>query len=140
MTFSFDVHITSAEECLFKGKATHLIARGKLGDLGISFGHAPLLTSLIPGTVKVTDVNGKVELYYISGGLLEVQPYMTTILADTAERAIDVDEKAAIAAKKAAEEILSYQDKYTNLARADLQLVRAVAQLKTIQALRNRSS
>ncbi len=71
MTFSFDVHITSAEECLFKGKATQLVARGKLGDLGISFGHAALLTSLIPGTVEVTDVDGKVELYYISGGLLE---------------------------------------------------------------------
>ncbi len=140
MTFSFDVHIASAEECLFRGKAICIVARGKLGDIGISFGHAPLLTSLRPGTVKLTDINGKVELYYISGGLLEVQPYMTTILADTAERAIDVDEKAALAAKKAAEEILSHQDKNTNFAQADLQLIKAVAQLKTIKALRNRSS
>jgi len=139
MPFTFDLNIVSAEESIFAGKAIAIVVRGAMGDIGISYGHTPLLTSLRPGTIKVTDNEDNVEFYYVSGGLLEVQPYMTTILADTVERAINLDESAALAAKKAAEEILSHQEKSTDFAKADLQLLKAVAQLKTLNALRNRA-
>ena len=108
--YSFQLEIVSAEKSIFSGTVSSLVATGVLGELGISPGHAPLLTSLKPGAVKVTDKEGNEEHFYVSGGMLEVQPHVTTILADTASRADDVNEAAAIAAKESAEKAMADQN------------------------------
>ncbi|TQV71045.1 F0F1 ATP synthase subunit epsilon [Aliikangiella marina] len=136
--YTFHLDIVSAEKSIFSGTVDSLVATGELGELGIVPGHAPLLTSLKPGTVKVTDHDGNVELYYVSGGTLEVQPHVTTILADTAARADDVDEAAAIAAKEAAEAAMADQSSEIEYAEAAVELAEAVAQLRTIQAIRKK--
>jgi len=136
--YTFHLDIVSAEKSIFSGTVDSLVASGELGELGIVPGHAPLLTSLKPGTVKVKDHDGNVELYYVSGGTLEVQPHVTTILADTAARADDVDEAAAIAAKEAAESAMADQSSEIEYAEAAVELAEAVAQLRTIQAIRKK--
>ncbi|TQV88612.1 F0F1 ATP synthase subunit epsilon [Aliikangiella coralliicola] len=136
--YTFQLDIVSAEKSIFSGTVDSLVATGELGELGITPGHAPLLTKLKPGTVKVTDHDGKVEHYYVSGGMLEVQPHVTTILADTAARADDVDEAAAIAAKEAAEAAMTDQNSEIEYSKAAAELAEAVAQLRTIQAIRKK--
>jgi len=136
--YTFHLDIVSAEKSIFSGTVDSLVASGELGELGIVPGHAPLLTSLKPGTVKVTDHDGNVEHYYVSGGTLEVQPHITTILADTAARADDVDEAAAIAAKEAAEAAMADQNSEIEYAEAAVELAEAVAQLRTIQQIRKK--
>lgn len=136
--YTFHLDIVSAEKSIFSGTVDSLVATGELGELGIAPGHAPLLTRLKPGTVKVTDHDGNVEHYYVSGGMLEVQPHVTTILADTAARADDVDEAAAIAAKEAAEAAMADQNSEIEYAEAAVELAEAVAQLRTIQSLRKK--
>lgn len=137
--YTFQLDIVSAEKSIFSGTVNALVANGELGELGITPGHAPLLTSLKPGAVKVTDKEGREEHYYVSGGMLEVQPYVTTILADTAMRAADVDEAAAIAAKEAAEAAMSDQNSEIEYSRAAVELAEAVAQLRTLQAIRKKA-
>lgn len=137
--YTFQLEIVSAEDSIFSGAVNSLVATGELGELGISPGHAPLLTSLKPGAVKVTDNEGNEELYYVSGGMLEVQPHVTTILADTAARADNVDEAAAIAAKEAAEAAMADQSSEIEYATAAVELAEAVAQLRTLQALRKKA-
>ncbi|MCW8875676.1 MAG: F0F1 ATP synthase subunit epsilon [Kangiellaceae bacterium] len=136
--YTFHLDIVSAEKSIFSGTVDSLVATGELGELGIVPGHAPLLTKLKPGTVKVTDHDGNVEHYYVSGGMLEVQPHVTTILADTAARAGDVDEASAIAAKEAAEAAMADQNSEIEYAEAAVELAEAVAQLRTIQSLRKK--
>ena len=136
--YTFHLDIVSAEKSIFSGTVDSLVATGELGELGIAPGHAPLLTRLKPGTVKVTDHDGNVEHYYVSGGMLEVQPHVTTILADTAARADDVDEAAAIAAKEAAEAAMADQNSEIEYSAAAAELAEAVAQLRTIQSLRKK--
>ncbi len=135
---TFDLEIVSAETSLFSGSVKGLIANGELGELGISPGHAPLLTRLKPGTVKLTDKEGNEELFYVSGGMLEVQPHVTTILADTAARADDVDEAAAIVAKEAAEAAMADQNSEIEYSQAAAQLAEAAAQLRTLKAIRKK--
>ncbi len=136
MAMTVHCDIVSAEEEIFSGLVEMLIAAGTEGDLGITYGHAPLLTSLQPGPVRVIRQGGEEEVYYVSGGYLEVQPHMVSVLADTALRAGDMDEAAALEAKRHAEQELHNQSGEIDYSRAAIQLAEAAAQLRTIQAIR----
>ena len=107
MAMSVHLDIVSAEKAIFSGLAELVVASGELGDLGIAPGHTPLLTNLKPGQIRVTKQGGVEEVFYVSGGMLEVQPNCVTVLADTAERADDLDEAAAIAAQEKAERMIA---------------------------------
>jgi len=138
MAMTIHCDIVSAETEIFSGLVELLVAAGSEGDVGISYGHAPLLTSLNPGPVRLKKQNGEEEVYYVSSGYLEVQPHAVTVLADTALRAGDMDEAAAMEAKKQAEVALSNESGDLDYTRAAAQLAEAVAQLRTLQAIRNR--
>ena len=130
------VDIVSAEGELFSGDAAVVFAPAKEGDLGIYPRHAPLLTLLKPGEVRVKTPDGVEHHYFVGGGALEVQPTRVTVLADTALCAKDIDEAAALAAKQRAEEALTDRAGHITLAEAQAELARAIAQLKVIQRLR----
>lgn len=138
MPMTIHCDIASAEEAMFSGLAEMVIATGSLGELGVGYGHAPLLTALIPGPVRVIKQNGEEEVYYVSGGYLEVQPGIISILADTAIRAGDLDEAAAAEAQKEAEHALANQSGDFDYGRAATQLAAAAAQLRTIQQIRKK--
>lgn len=138
MAMTTHCDIVSAEEAIFSGLVELVVCVGTLGDLGIAPGHAPLLTQLRPGPIKITKQNGEEEIYYLSGGMLEVQPNLVTVLADTAIRADNLDEAAAAEAKKRAEEVLVDQKSEIDYAAATAQLAVAVAQLRTIQQIREK--
>ncbi len=138
MAMTVHCDIVSAEENLFGGLVERVIASGQLGDLGVEPGHAALLTPLKPGPVRIVKQGGEEEVIYVSGGFLEVQPNAVTILADTAIRADDVDEAAALEAKKHAEQALENQGSDLDYSRALTQLAEAAAQLRTIQQLREK--
>jgi F-type H+-transporting ATPase subunit epsilon len=133
---TIQVDIVSAEGEIFSGPATMVFAPGTVGDLGIAPRHAPLLTLLKPGEVRVQTAEGSEQQFFVGGGALEVQPNKVTVLADTAIRAKDLDEQAALAAKQRAEEAL--RDKVDKISQAEAlaELARAAAQLKLIQRLR----
>jgi len=136
MAMTMHCNIVSAEEEIFSGRVTMLVATGTLGELGIMPGHAPLLTGLRPGPVRLLMDNGEEEVFFASGGFLEVQPGITTILADTALRADDVDEVAAIEAKEAAEKAIADQGAEFEFSVATAQLAEATARLRTLDELR----
>ncbi len=138
MATSFHCDIASAEESIFSGEVESLVAAGSLGDLGIYPGHAPLLTALIPGPVRIIMEGGEEDIYYVSGGFLEVQPGKVNILADTAIRAGDVDEATAEKARQEAEAAIANQDAEFEYSRAASQLAEAAAQIRTIQQLRKK--
>ena len=135
---TFQCDIVSAEKEIFSGNVEQLIAAGVAGDLGILRGHAPLLTELKPGPVRVIQESGEEELYYVTGGFLEVQPNVVSVLADTPTRASDLDEAEAEQARQHA--LASLNEKQTELdyARAAAELAEATAQLRTLQQLRRR--
>ena len=139
MANSFKCEIVSAEEAVFSGEVEQVVAAGIMGDLGILPGHTPLLTELQPGPVRVTLAGGAEENFYISGGFLEVQPKVVSILADAATRAGDIDEAAAEEARQQA--LKSFNEKSSELdyTRAAAELAEAVAQLRTIQQLRKKA-
>ncbi len=128
--------IVSAEEEIFHGEATLVVATGVLGELGIAPKHAPLITRLKPGKVVVTTPSGEQLDFAISGGILEVQPEVVTVLADTAIRATDIDEASVRAAKEEAERILSSKDPKMSLEEAQSQLAMSLAQLSALERLR----
>ena len=128
--------IVSAEAEIFHGQATMVIASGEMGELGIAPRHAPLITRLKPGQVRVIPENGEEQFFYVSGGILEVQPSVVTILADTAMRAKDIDENAARRAKEEAERILANRGEAVDVAEAQAQLAMATAQLEALERLR----
>ena len=128
--------IVSAEEEIFHGEVQMVVATGEMGELGIAPRHAPLITRLKPGQVRVTLANGEEQLFYVSGGILEVQPQVVTILADTAIRGGDLDESKAQAAKAEAERILAGRGETMDLAEAQMKLVEAMAQLQALERLR----
>jgi F-type H+-transporting ATPase subunit epsilon len=128
--------IVSAEESIFSGDIEMVIAAGSLGDLGISFGHAPLLTALIPGPVRLILDGGEEEVFYVSGGFLEVQRDAVTLLADTALRAADVDETAAAKAVEDAETAMANQGADFEYGAAAAQLAEAVAQLRALKQIK----
>ncbi len=136
MTMTIHCDIASAEREIFSGLAELVVATGSLGDLGVSYGHAPLLTSLVPGPIRIVKQGGEEEVYYVSGGFLEVQPGIVSILADTAIRADDVDEAAAIEAQKQVEQELANQSADFDYTRAATRLAEAAAQLRTLQKIR----
>jgi F-type H+-transporting ATPase subunit epsilon len=138
MTSLLQLDIVSAEAEIFSGKASMIIVTGELGELGIVYGHSPLLTSLKPGEVRIRHENQEEEIIYVSGGLLEVQPHTVTILADTAIRAPDLDEAAALAAKERAEQMLNQKHADFDYSLAAAELAQAIAQLKTIRDLRKK--
>jgi F-type H+-transporting ATPase subunit epsilon len=138
MAMTVHCDIVSAEEEIFSGLVEMVIAAGTEGDLGIAYGHAPLLTSLQPGPIRVIKQDGEEEVYYVSGGYLEVQSYQISVLADTALRASDMDEAAALEAKREAEQALTNQSGDFDYSRAATQLAEAAAQLRTIQAMRKK--
>lgn len=131
------VDIVSAEREIFSGEADMVFAPGEQGELGIAPRHAPLLTRLKPGTVRVQH-GGEEQVFYVSGGILEIQPHVVTVLSDTAQRAADIDEAAAQDAKRKAEEALANQSSELDLARAQTELLEAVARLKAIQQIRDK--
>jgi F-type H+-transporting ATPase subunit epsilon len=135
MAMTIHCDIVSAEEEIFSGLIEMLVATGGDGELGVSYGHAPLLTNLLPGPVRIVTQSGDEEVYYVSGGFLEVQPGVVSILADTAIRAHDVDEAAAEEARKEAEHALANQTGEFESA----QLAEAAAQLATLRKMRNRA-
>lgn len=139
MSMTVHVDIVSAEAEIFSGTAKMVHASGEMGDLGIMPRHAPLLTKLKPGEVRVERPDGEEEFYYISGGMLEIQPHCITVLADTAVRAKDLDEAAAKQAKERAEQALRDQQGEMDLAQAERELAEAVAQLQAIQKLRKKA-
>ncbi len=130
--------IVSAEREIFSGTVTMVSVTGSLGELGILPGHAPLLTGIRPGPVQLRLENGEEEVFFASGGFLEVQPGVVTILADTAARAEDLDEAAAVEAREAAERALSEQAADFDFSVAASQLADAMAQQRTLEELRKR--
>jgi F-type H+-transporting ATPase subunit epsilon len=149
MPSSIQVDIVSAEGAMFSGRATMVIAPGIMGEVGILPTHSPLLTRLKPGEIRIYPVEGEELLMYVSGGLLEVQPFAITVLADTARRAEDIDAKAALRAMQQAERMVHQVEEVfgkgmavaglIDYTKAKLELAKAAAQLKTIEDLRRRS-
>ena len=138
MAISVHCDIVSAEAEIFSGLVEMVVAHGSLGDLGIALGHAPLITELKPGPIRVIKQGGETEVFYISGGFLEVQPSMVKVLADTVLRAIDLDEVAAQEALKAAEKALHERGADFDYSAASARLAEAAAQLRTIQQVRKK--
>ena len=128
--------IVSAEAEIFRGNAQMVIATGEMGELGIAPRHAPLITRLKPGQVRVQIEGGEELFFYVSGGILEVQPNVVTVLADTAIRARDIDEAAARNAKDEAERALANRVNTLEVAQAQAQLAQALAQLQALEQLR----
>ncbi len=133
------VEIVSAEEAIWSGTGTMVYAPAEMGDVGIAPQHAPLLTRLKPGEVRVQLENGEEQFFYVSGGLLEIQPHMVTVLSDTAIRAADLDEAKAKEAIQQAERDLRDKSSEMELAKARAELAQAAAQLRALEKLRKTS-
>ncbi len=132
-TSTIQLNVVSAEAEIFTGKAQRLFATGIMGELEITPGHAPLLTGLLPGPVRFKDAQGKEDVIYVTGGILEVQPYVATILADTVVRARDLNEAEAVKAKQQAERMLKDNKAEIDYAQARAELARAAGLLKAIR-------
>ena len=134
------VEVVSAEEAIFSGEAEFVVLPGVMGELGIYPRHTPLFTQIRPGAVRMKlPGQAEEELVFVQGGYLEVQPQQVTVLADTAIRAKDLDEKAALEAKRAAEEAMANKTNAEELAKAEAELSAALAQLEAIRKLRHRA-
>ncbi|HKJ77870.1 MAG TPA: F0F1 ATP synthase subunit epsilon [Gammaproteobacteria bacterium] len=138
MAMTFHVDIVSAEAGIFSGTVEMMFAPAADGEVGIMPRHTPLLTQLKPGEVRVVKQGGDEESYFVSGGMLEVQPHTATVLADTAQRARDLDEAAAQEAKQKAEKALAERTSDVEYARAQAELAEALARLQTVERLRKR--
>jgi F-type H+-transporting ATPase subunit epsilon len=133
------VDIVSAEGEIHSGDAAMVFAPAKMGEIGIAPRHAPLLTALKPGEVRVEDTEGKEHFFYITGGMIEVQPHLVTVLADTALRGDQLDEAAALQAQQEAEEALKGVSEETDLARAQVELAEARARYRAAQKLKGKN-
>ena len=136
MTTTIRCDIVSAEAEIFHGEATLIVATGEMGELGIAPRHAPLITRLKPGKVVITQANGEKLDFAISGGLLEVQPQVVTILADTAIRADEIDEEKVRRAKEEAERVLAGRGEAMDVAEAQKKMAEVAAQLQALERLR----
>ncbi|MGC1548197.1 MAG: F0F1 ATP synthase subunit epsilon [Rhodanobacter sp.] len=136
MSHTIRCDIVSAEAEIFHGDAVMVVATGELGELGITPRHAPLITRLKPGHVDVVLAGGERQQFYISGGILEVQPQVVTVLADTAVRATDLDEVSAKKAKQEAEDALANRTDVVEVAEAQAKLAQALAQLQALERMR----
>ena len=135
---TIQLEIVSAERDIFSGQATMIVAPGKDGDLGIAPKHTPLLTTLRPGDIEVHKTEGDIEYIYVTGGILEVQPHIVTVLADSAQHASELDEEAVLKAKNDAEEALKGASKKEDLEHAQAQLAEAAARYNSIQRLKGK--
>ena len=138
MAKTLHVDIVSAEQAIFSGEATMVVAPGEGGELGILPDHTPLLTRVKPGTVRLQMPDNSEEVIYVSGGMMEVQPDVVTILADTSVRAHDLDEAKALEAKRLAEDAIANRTGKMEIAKAQAELAEAAAQLSAIRKLRAR--
>jgi F-type H+-transporting ATPase subunit epsilon len=137
MANTVQIEVVSAEESIFSGQAEFVVAPASAGEVGIYPNHTPMITTVKPGALRIKESNQLEEtLIFISGGLLEVQPGMITVLADTAIRGADLDEAKAIASKEAAEEAMKNRTSDMDYAKAQAELAEAVAQIQAIQKLR----
>lgn len=132
------VDIVSAEGEIHSGEANMVYAPARMGEVGIAPRHAPLLTALKPGEVRVEDTEGKEHFFYVTGGVLEIQPHLVTVLADTALRGDQLDEAAALQAQQEAEEALKGASEETDLKRAQAELVEARARYNAAQKLKGK--
>jgi F-type H+-transporting ATPase subunit epsilon len=138
MAMTIHVDIVSAEAEIFSGLAEMVFAPAVMGEVGVLPGHAPLVTTLKPGEVRVRLPGGEEQSFYVSSGILEIQPHMVTVLSDTAQRAGDLDEAAALEAKERAERMLADREADFDEAQARAELAQAAAQLQAIRRLRRR--
>jgi F-type H+-transporting ATPase subunit epsilon len=138
MTMTIHVDIVSAEKEIFSGLAEMVFAPAEMGEVGIAPRHAPFITRLNPGEVRVKVSGGESQPFFVSGGMMEVQPHLVTILADTAIRAKDIDEAAALEAKARAEESLADKSGKIDYAKAQAELIEAIMQLRTLERFRKR--
>lgn len=136
MAMTIHVDIVSAEEQIFSGPAEMVYAPALMGEVGIAPRHTPLISPLKPGEVRLDVGGGKEEFFFISGGILEVQPHVVTVLSDTAIRADDLNEAAAIEAKKRAEAALADQQSDIEIAKARAEIAAAAAQIAAIKKLK----
>ncbi len=134
MTVHLD--IVSAEKSIFNGRVAHLQVTGEEGDIGVMPGHAPLLTSIKPGMARIVRQDGSEEVFYLSGGMLEVQPSTVAVLADVVMRADEIDEQAALEAKKRAEALIADAGKDFNYEAAMVELSKAMAQLRVVETIK----
>ncbi len=139
MAMTIHVDIVSAEAEIFSGTANMVFAPAEMGEVGIAPRHTPLLTRLKAGEVRVQMEGQEEQFFYVSGGMLEIQPHMVTVLADTALRATDLDEAAALRVKERAEKAMTDKKSDFDYAKAQAELAEAVAQLRTIQHLRDKT-
>ena len=139
MANTIKVEIVSAEEEVWSGEGTMVFAPAEMGEIGIAPQHAPLLTRLKPGEIRVQQEAGDEQFFFVSGGLLEVQGHLVTVLSDTALRAGDLDEAAALEAQRRAEQAMSDRGSEVDFAKAKAELIQAAAQLRAIQKLRGKS-
>ncbi len=136
MAMTIHVDIVSAEAEIFSGLAEMVFAPAVMGEVGVLPGHAPLVTSLKPGEVRVRLPGGEEQSFYVSSGMLEIQPHVITVLSDTAQRASDLDEAAALEAQERAERMLADRQAGFDEAQARAELAQAAAQLQAIRRLR----
>ena len=135
---SIHVEIVSAEGAIYSGDAKMVFAPAKMGEIGIAPRHAPLLTELKPGSIRVEEEDGEERFFYVTGGVLEVQPYLVTVLADSALRADQLDEDAALAARERAREALEGRHGEIDLEQAQAEMVQAEARYRAAQKLKGR--
>jgi len=138
MANTIRVEIVSAEEEVWAGEGTMVFAPAEMGEIGIAPQHAPLLTRLKPGEIRVQQESGEEQFFFVSGGLLEVQGHLVTVLSDTALRAGDLDEAAALESQRRAEQAMSDRSNEMDFAKAKAELIQAAAQLRAIQKLRGK--
>lgn len=139
MAMTLHVDIVSAEAEIFSGPATMVFAPAEMGEVGITPRHSPLLTRLKPGVVRIQTQEGEERSFFVSGGMLEIQPHVVTVLADTVIRARDLDEAQALEAKERAEKMLGDKQADVDYAKAQTELAQSMAQLQAIQKLREKA-
>lgn len=138
MAMTMHINIVSAENEIYSGTITQVFAPAEMGEVGVLPRHAPMLTTLKPGVVRVISQDGEEQSFYVSGGILEIQPHVVTILSDTALRAADIDESAALEAKARAEAAMKDKASEMDYAKAKSELIEAVAQIEALKKLRKK--
>lgn len=138
MAMTMHVNIVSAENEIYSGTVTQVFAPAEMGEVGIMPRHAPMLSTLKPGVVRVISQEGEEQTFFVSGGILEVQPHVVTILSDTALRASDIDESAAVEAKARAEATMKDKASDMDYAKAKTELIEAVAQIEALKKMRRK--
>ncbi len=138
MAMTMHVNIVSAEQEIYSGTVTQVFAPAEMGEVGVMPRHAPMLSTLKPGVVRVLLQDGEEETFYVSGGILEIQPHVVTILSDTALRAADIDEAAALEAKSRAEAAMKDKASDMDYVKAKTVLIEAVAQIEALKKLRKK--